>query len=461
MAEKTITAMILRRGAVEWTTLRDRKGAAEVVEQVTVPLELPPGAEYQSPEWAAELKKKAGRARGTLVLAVASDQALLRVANLPSTDAEELRGMAELQVDKFSPFPVENMAVSHDLLARTEAASRVLIAAVQRTHIEALRDLLGRAGLAPEHVDVEILGWWRLLKDAGRVAAQGRQILLVIDAQSTELIVAQDGDPVLFRALGSHQHLSPAESAQEIADEINYTLTSLESEWGLLDHGALQIWRGDAVPAEFLARLREACAAPAEDHLLADLAPLSEGLARRALYRTADALDLAPAEWRAALGARRLRLHLLVAAGSFLLLWLVLAAAGLIAFKLQTSRVTALRAEIKALQRQGDEVRQLQRQVRSLERYADRTFSALECLREVCDLLPPGIDLDQYNYKKYGSVNLRGEADVSDPIYDFFKALEKSKQFTAIKPEGVTSMNRNNRQRSQFKVTCLLPEEAP
>jgi Tfp pilus assembly protein PilN len=461
MAEKYISSIALRRQTVEWTTLREKKGAPDVVDHCLVALEVPPGTDPSSPEMAAELKAKAGRMRGTPCLSVASEQTLLRVAILPSTDVTEIRGMAELQVDKFAPFPLEHMAIAIEILSQTENQSRVLIAAVQKTHVETLGALFKKAGIAAEHVDVEIMGWWCLLRDKGTISDRGREVLLVIDEHSTELIVSQDGLPMLFRSLGSHKHLSPAESAAEIAEEVNYTLTTLESEWGVGAAGPIRVWHGESVGEDFLTQLRTSCTIPVDPHPLGDLPPLSEGLARRAFERSGTMLDLAPPEWRASTRMRHARKMLFGIMGVFLTLWVAAAATGITMYELQKGRVAAAKAAMVQLQKPSDDVKQLQKQVHSLERYGDRTYSAIECLREICTILPPGLDLDQFTYKKYGTVNLRGEADSSDPIYDFFKALEKSKLFTQVKPEGVTSSTRNNRQRSQFKVTCVLPEEKP
>jgi cell division protein FtsB len=63
--------------------------------------------------------------------------------------------------------------------------------------------------------------------------------------------------------------------------------------------------------------------------------------------------------------------------------WLLAVLAVVGGLMLENRRVAALTAEVAELKKPAAEVEQMKDQVRSLERYADRTASGLECLREV------------------------------------------------------------------------------
>ncbi|HMP77740.1 MAG TPA: pilus assembly protein PilM [Kiritimatiellia bacterium] len=455
MAEDSITALMLYPDRVEWTVLRRRKGQVEVAEQKAQALEA-----ADAPARTAALKPILARLKGRVAIAMPSDQVLMRVVRLPTTDVAEIAEMASLQVDKFSPFPVEQMAVGHEVLAQHEGSAQALIAATRSEHVEELGDTLRAAGIQPREVDVAVLGWWRVLKQSDRIPERGRHLLLVVEDRGIELLVIQDGAPVMIRSLGALATDDPAAAAAELADEVNYTLTTLEAEWGRQVPGSLEVWHRRATPPGFLDSLRERCDAALVPRILDDLPPLSEGLARRALERGPHMLDLAPAEWKATLASKKLQHNLVMAGGIFILLWL-LAVGGLVAgLSVQKKQLAAARAELLALRDPARSVEQLKEQVRSLERYLDPTFSALECLREISVRLPDGVDITALSYKKYGQVALRGEADASDPIYDFFQALEQTELFPAVKPEGVTQQQRGNRPKSQFKLTIELPAEA-
>lgn len=454
MSDDITTALVLQAKRIEWTSLRRRKGQIEVAEQESVALEA------EGPARAAALKAALARVKGRLATALPTDQTLLRVVKLPTTDVAEIREMAELQVDKFSPFPTDQMAVSQEVLAQQENSAQVLIAACRREHVEHCGEELQAAGQLPREIDVTVLGWWRLLKQNREVPESGATLLLIVEERSTELIVARDGTPAVIRSLGAPSASDPESSARDIAEEINYSLTALETEWGMPAPTVLHVWRHRELPGAFIDALRAACEPALEPHLLDTLPPLSEGLARRAIERGPHMLDFAPAEWKATLASRRLQRNLATAGGVFVLVWLLAVGALVAGLQIQKRRLADARSQLAALREPARAVDQLKEQVRSLERYLDPTFSALECLREISERLPPGVDLTALTYKKYGQIALRGEADQSDPIYDFFQSLEQTQLFPAVKPEGVTQQQRGGRTKSQFKLTIELPQEA-
>lgn len=483
MAQNLITAVVLRKGAVEWTTIRQAKAGFEVADRDAAALELPAQeGEPAATDVGAALKKACGSLKGRLCVAAPSEKTLLRVVDLPTADAAEMGGMVDLQVDKFSPFPVEHMSVSFEVLARKEKSSRVLIAAIQRDHIDHLGAVFARAGLLPHWIDVEVLAWWHLLKQSGAVPEAGRKAILLLDRTGTELIVAQDGVPVVFRSLGTAEGIPPEEFQGEVADETAYTLTALEAERGSSPMAPIGLWyasdglppklalpgaeaAGDA-PAELLAKLRTACELDVQSHPLESLGPLSEGLARRTAVRQELAVDLAPAEWHTQEQSRKTKRTLLTATAVFLAVWL-LAVGGFVAgLQIEKGRLAALKASVGRLEGPAQEVRDLQDRIRSFEQYADRTHSALECLREVSAALPEGIDLVSFSFRKEGALTVRGEAASAEPVYDFFQALEQSELFDKVEPEAVRQRTSGGAVKSEFSVTCRLPgapekEEAP
>ncbi len=460
MTDDSITALVLYPTRVEWTTLRRRKGQIEVAEQREHALEAVAGDAEAEGDSAKRLKALLAGVQGRVAAALPTEQALLRVVKFPTTDVAEIAEMAALQVDKFSPFPVDQMAVGQEVLAQQDAAAQVLIAATQQDNIARLGASLQAAGVFAREVDVAVLGWLRLLKMEGHVPETGRHLLLIVEERGIELLVVQAGVVVMIRSLGALSATAPGETATEIAEELNYTLTTLETEWGVQAPGELQVWHRRGLADAFLAGLREQCEVAVRAHPLDSLPPLSEGLARRALERGPHMLDLAPADWKAALASRRLQRGLIAAGAIFVALWALAVGALAVGLHLQKKQLSDAQAELAALQAPSREVGQLKEQVRALERYLDPTFSALECLREISERLPGGLDITALTYKKYGQVALRGESDTSDPIYGFFQELEQTELFPSVKPEGVTQQQRSGRTRSQFKLTLELPAEA-
>ncbi len=454
---EVITAVLASGRRLEWTTLRRRKGRYEVAEQKAVELQIPEKREERDlNQWASEIKKALGAIRGHLTVTLHTERTLLRAVDLPSSDDDELAGMVELQVDKFSPFPVEHMAVSHEIYGQSGSSTRVLIAACKRDVVDDLGQLFMAAGRLPDRIDVAAAGWWRLIHDHGAIPPDGRHAFLLVEETGTELVVTQSGLPVVVRSLGAQHEASDEEFAAEIAEEAGYTLTSLESEWGAMSAPDLTVWHRGETPSILLEKLEAECAIQVQARSMDDLPSLTEGIARRDSLADVEPLDLSPPEWKAEATERKSQRRMVALVASVFLVWLGAIMAFFVLAYVDRSRIERLQQEVAALEEPAEEARLLRRRVDSLEQYADRTYSALECLREVSERLPSGVELTSFAYRKGGAVNLRGESPRETTILDYFEALEQSELFVEVRPEGLTRAP-GGRRNPEFRLTARLP----
>ncbi len=458
MSDGSITALVLRDDAAEWTVSQLRKSRREIVQQKSARLDWPGEIEdHRSPEASAHLKAKLPPLIGMLGLAIPAERVLMRVVELPSVDPDELHGMAELQVDKFSPFPLDQVSIAIEILHQTEDHSRVLVAAVQDDFIDQLGQFANGAGLFPEALDVDVMGWWTLLRDERKLLGSGQELVLIHDDHCAQLVVARDEVPLMIRALDASLPLHDAAFAREMADEIEYTLVTMEAGWGAEALQRFTICVKGAAPGETLKTLQDELGIEVKSVDLDALPPLSEGLNRRLASPESASMNLAPASWREMLAARQMQRKAAIIGGVSLAIWLVLIG-GLWFFSSdQKAKLANAQADINRLQAEVSAVRELRGQYESLEAYADRSHSTLECLREVAMLLPPDVDITSFVYNKANAINLRGEAASDGPVIDFIAKLEASGLFENITTEGISTTSRGGRTRSQFRLTMSLP----
>ena len=459
MATSWVTGVCARGDRLEWTVLRRAKESWEVHAHGRSEEEAggaPDGG------GAAALKPLLKHFKGRMSVALPTEMVLLRVALLPSVDADELRGMAELQTDKYSPFPVETMALGAETVEVSENSALVAMAAVRRAVIDEAGRPFQEVGAPPDVVDVEALGWWWTLKHSGQVPSHGSQIFLRAAASGPEMVVARDGEPLLFRSLPP----LPEDGAGgmdgwvvECAEETGYSLTSLETEWGAAALPSLHVFHEPEASAGWAEGLRAALGLEALfTHSLGDLPPVSEGVARRLAEPARPlALDLAPDEWRAADAARSLRRRMLRSATAFLLVWLLALGIFWSLLYARRGRLVRLAADVEAVEKPALEVRRLRAKVLEFSQYANRTHSALECLRVVSETLPAGMDLTSFIYRKGSTLSLRGEADAPDKVYGFIQSMERTGLFPEVKSDGVSTRNTPQGPRSQFGATIRLP----
>lgn len=467
MARQLYTGLIWQNGALEWTSLQRVKEHFKVVASArTVLAETEPSEEGAAPAEPAKadkgavasssdrLRAETSQLKGDVSVGLASEDLLLRVVTLPAAAEEELQGMVQLQIDKFSPFPVESLVVAHEVLRADDDQALVLIAGIKKVNVESLGTVLVNAGIRPVRADAVILAWYRLLQDAGETGdAEGRRIVIFMDATSAELMLLDKQVPILCRSLGTREGLSEQEFADEVTREVSHSLMSAELEHGSVDADAV-IWQADTDAGPVREALAGLCSDSVGVKSVADLSPVTEGLARR-MTRPAGKLDLTPAAWRSAFQARQLKRRLVLAVASLAAIWLGGAAVIWGGVALQRVRLRALEARQEEWSAPAMAVRAMRRRVSVIKPYTDRTHSALECLRELSARQPPGIDLQSFSYRKGEAVRIVGEANDSKQIYEFKDELDKAGLFPSV-TLGSQNLIKN---KWRFDVDIALPGE--
>ena len=447
----------------EAATTGEQPAAAESTPSAAAPSAAAPSAAADSASEAAALKRAPvdqiraglkGRPRGEVTMGIPSEHVLLRVVSLPSIDAEDIAGMVQLHVDKISPFPIEMMVVSHEILKHETDHSLVLIAAARQDLVDSMGATLTDAGWAPARVDASLLGWWRLMRDAGETGGDGRQVAVLLEGGLPQIMIFQAGMPLVFRTVANVQDLSPEALAEEVATEVGYTLMSLELEHGT-EPCSVTIWaRGDGYEA-LENRLAAQCSSKVVRKSPDSLPGVCEGLARRGAER--QALNLTPESWRTLRAGRRFKSRTWAGFGAILGTWFLGFCALFGGLYLERGRLAALKGAQAGVHAPAMEVRELRRRVVMVQRYGDSTHSVLECLRETCDVLPAGIEMTSFSYTKGESLKLVGEALDTGLIYEFKDRLDKSKLFAGVTLGGQTQIRSRNKY--GFDVDIRLPRE--
>ncbi|OVE76179.1 hypothetical protein BVX97_01960 [bacterium E08(2017)] len=443
MAKDLVTGVISQMNVVHWATVQGAKGGYTLSKQGENPVED------------GVIQGDTQGIRGEVVTCVSSDQSLVRVIQLPDVEPDELADMVELQVDKFSPFPIERMVISHEVLKKSEDGCLVLVVAVKTEVVDQLGDRLKDAGITPDAIDIDVMGWLRVLRDEGKIRPEGRHVL-IIAAASPIIMILQDGVPVAFRALAADDELPRDELMMELAGETGYTLMSLELEHGAAQNVAVDVYLEGDAPAGFADELSNECHAPANISQLRDLPSLAEGIAKRWAENTGSGVDLVPPSWRQAESSRQSKKKLVSLVAFLASTWLIMVGGFLGFIFYQERALASMQAEQVRWAKPANKVREMQNRIRIIGAYMDRTDSALECLKEVSELMPPvGLTLSTFNYKKGESLQLTGDADNRNTVLKFNDNLNKSKIFSSVVPGDIKIVRGKHR----FSFILNFPED--
>jgi len=359
-------------------------------------------------------------------------------------------------------------------LKTTETSCWVFIVTIQRDLVESVGMICQKAGLDVQRMDVEAMGWWRLLTDENVVLDKGRQVIILLESEGGVTVAVQDGIPVSFRAINSRAGLSEEDYVSEIAGEMEALILAMDLEQGAQPVTCIDFLYRGMDPEPITTCLKKEFVQDMRVQSLDALPLLSEGLARRMLIPVFSVkasmaqsqgmgavVDLFPVEWRKAAASLRVKRHLVMALAVLVGVWIVAMIVLLGGYHLQQRRLKQFEARMAQLQKPADRVRLLQRQVRSFEQFLDRKRSALECLREISRLLPDGVELKSFQFKTGHSVLLRGEALAVDPIYDFKQELDKSTLFKGIEMGSVQPQKRKTTTVQTFQMIARMPEDNP
>ncbi len=452
MREKTVTAVCRIPGGIEWTSVKiskEGRGALHQDQRLLDTLETTPPETAGLPDLSEELK-------GEITVALRASELLMRTMEMPTVDPQEIADMVGFQVDKISPFPLDQLAVSHETLQVGQESARVLMAAAKNEKISAAGEIFAQHGTQIHSIDARVLGWLQLLQDEQKLSGAACEILLIVDGIDFILAVLSQGLPLIFRPLEAS--LDDPAVVDELTYEISYTLTMLDAEYDLPAPTALDIWSIEPVPPALQAKLQQKSGLEIRCSSLHELPPLSEGILRRTISPE-NRIELIPPEWIEQEKNRKMRKQFAIIAGSIAAVWLAVLLIFLTTFKARDMKLARVQAQYDAIAPRSMQAQQNQQKLKALKVYTDRTYSSLECLREATRLLPAGdIEFVSYNYGKDKGVKLSGSGRDKSIVTDFFASLNKSALFDGVRNESINERTTKGVRRAVFSVTLPLAE---
>lgn len=362
-----------------------------------------------------------------IALSLPLSRLLVKVLRLPVDVRDDLDGAVSLQMDKLSPFPDEALAVGHEIVRETEKDLFVAVAALPDAVSLEIGDALTAARLRVVRTDATALGWLRSLwpKLEEKPEAGRRLVLLDLD-DGWDLVVLDEGAPVVLRGLGSMS------GAAELGREVTLSLMEAELGAGPRPVGDVVVCTKTAPAADVLARL--AAFGPVRTVTVDDEFGGVEGAARRAAEGAT--FDVTPTVWVVARQEsrfkRRLAAGLAAAFGVWALVMLVLFGGPFVYGKLSDHERALSKRHAVAYRAVAD----MRERVKLVRRYSDHARGALEILKAVSDRLPEGVTLTSFQYKREDGAKVSGEAEQPTQVYDFKDAMTRAGIFAQINFNG-------------------------
>ncbi len=372
--------------------------------------------------------------------------------SLPAEAAETAEEALRLQAEALSPFEEGAYAVGVEALGTRGGEAAYLVAVASDVSLDdpwhdwlAARGLLGRLRL-----DLSALGWLRGMTERRPALAKGRWLAALRSAREQLIFLLEEGRPMELRAL------PPEASDADFAREATLALAQAAMAGVGAPEGAV-LFAGEPAAGAPLRELlgREPDFEPLEGEAAEAL--LQRGLRLRA--EEGAVFDLTPQAWREEARAMRQR-RLLAVAGSVLgALWLAAAAALFLLPRVYAHRAKVAERRLEAHRAAYEDVLELRERVSLIERYQDRSFSALEMLRLLCEAKAEGMVFLSMTYRQKQTLRLTGSAEATADVYAFKDALQKDARVREVRINRLVQDGKTRKQRFDVEILFAVEEE--
>jgi hypothetical protein len=397
---------------------------------------------------------------GDCILSVSSEHAMIVVLPFPIVeDDDELDGMVTLQVDRISPYPMEKTYFGYEVVDQVSDKLLVVIAIIPIDLLEAIKPDLKFCKADLQRIEVSCLGWFKLIKSKVELHQHGRQLFVFIDKEFPEVLLFQNGSLVAVRSLKRIIDDRKDNLEDEILTELSQLILSFELEQGAIEliPEVTYIFDPADINAAVYTKLAGSDLYKGNTFNISDFGDLSKAVVERTIGVDKSFMDITPDIWIAEKNDLKLRNQFIYAGLIVFFIWLFIIVGFILGFSYQSKRVNQLRAFNAKLEPQAELVMSVGRRATEMERYVDNRISSLECLREISELLPEGVELTAFSYKKTDGVRVAGMADNVNMVYEFKDKLDSSNLFVDVDLQGPQTDRRKKKE--IFDVTLDLYEK--
>lgn len=402
----------------------------------------------------------------------------IRMLDLPSTDTDEIAGMAEIQVGKQTPYSKEEIVFDYRIVKGGRAGyTRVMMVIVQDNIVRDRFHMLEEAGVAVERMSVTtegILNWHTNAVPAGGGSGNA-SLLLDMDSFYSDFAVIVDGGLAFSRSIlmGANQLLNGGKELNEkFALEVKRSLEACQGESPSLSVGKLYLAGAGpnvkdlgsslsntlAIPVQNMDALRSIKTLP---KTLSPLDPAYRGVSLTSIVGTALApesleFNLTPESVRLRDGLEK-KARSLTAFGMLVMAVLVsLSMYATLKLYMELGHLAKLRAELSKTSKSAWEVEREEAVINKVKSRQDPRFSMVNLLSEIHSLTPENVSFDALDVDTAtDQVRLVGSGGARGDVSILVRNLEQSAFFKDAKEDGPTLKDKDTG-RYNFRIICLL-----
>jgi hypothetical protein len=349
-------------------------------------------------------------------------KAFLKVVQIPAANEAEAQSMLDLQLEKLSPMPLQQIVWSFELLPSAGGPLRTaVVTIVERVYVEQFLGKLEEQNYQADRLEVPFLDQLR----ATRTKSNGAWVYPGLGPEGQACLVAWWYHGVLQNLVLLHvppeaeagRYLRQQLAQMAWAGEVEGWLTS-PPRWHLVAAPTLAVtwepWlRGEGDAVEIVAEV-----------------PVAEVAALTAQRATSPAprLNLLPPEYAVRYRQQFIDRIWMRSLGALLMVVVVGTLMYLGALQFLRWQVNTVEKQFQAQGLLYTNVMKIKAEVQVLQDQVDLQFAALECWKFTATLLPSELTLENFNFQRGKTLTIygTGPAEASKSAGDYCEALGKA-----------------------------------
>ena len=446
--ETIITVICITSNGVEWKIIKQDgntyqeidKGTSEIknldLSNGIIPINNIPN----------ELLKKIS---GKTYLSIPSKIILTKIDTLPSNDLNEINKMAKIQIDKISPFSSEKILYGNEILELNDNSSNVIMMSTQKKYVDEITRYVEK-NIFIKGIDARIMGWLELINQNNKQPPKD-EIILLYDKIDLVLIFKKNFTIELIRPL--YINLNSNSAANELLYELSYTLQNKE-----IIYKTMSVWAYNKLSNLEFKRIEQRLNIKIDYNDLNLVGMLSDGILKRIINKK-NHINFLPENIKEKQKQKFIKRKLKKTILRILLGIIIVLTTLEIIFNLRLNNLKKSQSQLNKIEISANTAIENYNKLKALKSYNDRSYSSLECLREITNLLPAGdIEFSSFNYNKFKGVTITGSSINDDIVLEYFKKLGNSSLFNNLKNQSIRTSSRtsNGIKRIIFSVSLEL-----
>jgi type IV pilus assembly protein PilM len=438
------------------------------------------------------------------------NKVIIKTITLPTENVFEIQNMIEFEAEHHFPFPLNELELDYHINKTINGESEILLVAVKKNAVQSHLDLLAKADLKPQIIDVSSLSLFNFLKSTS--SKKGRAIQIHIDYNYIDINIIEQGVLKSTRGIhwGTNKLIEEATStlnintqathklfcetgivltknvpnetsknfsdmaknwAKQIVVEINKTIHHFHLLKGLETTGDIILLGQGATLLNLNEYLKDqlntnvTIQKPSKDiatkkssssyeKYFLHITPL-EGLTSRILQNDRIKINLLPKKIKLENKRNTLKIKITMTIALFLITATLLASIPYTILTIRNVGISHLTKEAANLEPQVALLEDLKKKMQTIKDYGSFEHSCMEILREISIIVSMDVIIKSFDFKENNSVTLVGEAQSHTSVVNLSGAVRASKLFKDATLKYTRKKDRS-KDTVDFEILCIL-----